>query len=193
VPNHCANDLYITGLKKDVQECLDGILDKEKQTLSFQKIVPMPKEIQGIQVGGKKIDGVNYKHWREEPSTEAFTDDIICIGISDEEIESFEERYGATSWYDFNIRNWGTKWGAYDQVMTDEITPAGARLVTINFETAWSPPEPIILKIIRMFPKVLIRLEYFEGGMGYQGHIEGENGEVTSQDYDENYDGTRGG
>ena len=43
-------------------------------------------------------------------------------------------------WYDWRNRYWGTKWGACDI----EITQDDEDFLEITFNTAWSPPEPIV-------------------------------------------------
>ena len=50
---------------------------------------------------------------------------------------TMEERKasGGRNWYDWSRQNWGTKWNAYDVVVT-----AGE----VAFDTAWSCPEPIV-------------------------------------------------
>ena len=43
-------------------------------------------------------------------------------------------------WYDWRNQNWGTKWPACDI----EITQDDSDFLEITFNTAWSPPEPIV-------------------------------------------------
>ena len=43
-------------------------------------------------------------------------------------------------WYDWRTTHWGTKWGACDV----EITQDDEDFLEITFNTAWSPPEPIV-------------------------------------------------
>lgn len=45
------------------------------------------------------------------------------------------------NWYDWNISQWGTKWNAY-QIHFDKDTD-----YQIDFDTAWSPPDPVIRKM----------------------------------------------
>ncbi|MCM1216001.1 MAG: hypothetical protein NC548_15950 [Lachnospiraceae bacterium] len=56
--------------------------------------------------------------------------------------------YGYSTWYDWCINNWDTKWNAYSnkQKGTDIII----------FETAWSNPEAIMLKLSEMYPDIKI-------------------------------------
>lgn len=54
-----------------------------------------------------------------------------------------EKEHGENTWYKWNIKNWGTKWGAYET----RIETQSDWKVVIRFTTAWSYPEPIINKI----------------------------------------------
>lgn len=60
-------------------------------------------------------------------------------------------KYGHTTWYDWCVANWGTKWNAMDSFFIDENT--------IEFDTAWDCSLPIIKKISEMYPE--IQIEYW--------------------------------
>jgi len=79
-----------------------------------------------------------------------------------------QEKYGAMDWYEWSIENWGTKWNARDSEL---FAYERAGEVEIAFETAWSPPLPVINAMGRMFPDHSFRLEYREGGVGFQGCV----------------------
>lgn len=66
-------------------------------------------------------------------------------------------RYGALDWYEWNCRNWGTKWNACDTFVQE--TEDG--MAEIRFDTAWCVPYPILTDICRMFPDEPIRFEHF--------------------------------
>lgn len=61
------------------------------------------------------------------------------------------ERYGAPTWYLWCVRHWGTKWNA---CYTEIIDPD-----TIQFDTAWSNPAPIVQKLGELYPA--IRIEHW--------------------------------
>lgn len=56
-------------------------------------------------------------------------------------------KYGAPTWYEWCCANWGTKWNACDSVVNADER-------TIEFQTAWSCPEPIVEKLADLFPNV---------------------------------------
>lgn len=62
----------------------------------------------------------------------------------------------------------------------------------LEFDTAWSPPLPVIEKLAALFPDHAFDLKYFEGGIGFCGHARWAAGrEEFHQQSD--YDGPRGG
>jgi hypothetical protein len=65
-------------------------------------------------------------------------------------------------------------------------------LAFIEFDTAWSPPIPVMEKLAAMFPDHAFQLKYFEGGMGFCGDACWEHGLEQSHDQGE-YSGPRGG
>lgn len=85
--------------------------------------------------------------------------------------DELKAKYGFADWYEWRVFNWGTKWNASD-VELEIHSPTN---MTIRFNTAWSPPEPIIKKIASMFPFASLTLEWEEEG-GYYGSSQYENG-----------------
>lgn len=53
---------------------------------------------------------------------------------------------GVICWYEWNVENWGTKWGAYDF----ELKGTKDNELHIEFNTAWRPPTPIFEKLVEM-------------------------------------------
>jgi hypothetical protein len=85
----------------------------------FNRILPMPAELEGTTAP------------RPAP------DQRLC------------DLYGADNWYDWRIKNWGTKWGA-------GCPPTGIRVkqqydmeVEYFFQTAWNPPVGIYQALLK--------------------------------------------
>ena len=74
--------------------------------------------------------------------------------------EKEREMYGANNWYDWSRWNWGTKWNSYDGEWYEE----GA---SIQFNTAWSTPEPVYLALIKKFPNLDFNVEFADEDMGF--------------------------
>ena len=71
--------------------------------------------------------------------------------------------YGYTTWYDFCVNEWGTKWDVGGDNPAQDI-PGGLML---GFDSAWSPPVNAYEKLIEMGFE--IRAMYYEPGMAFAG------------------------
>jgi hypothetical protein len=83
------------------------------------------------------------------------------------------------NWYEWNITNWGTKWNACE-AQDVHFSEDGCKAY-YNFDTAWSPPIPAILKLSEKFPTSKITLDYQEE-TGWAGVCEFFNGALISED-----------
>ena len=80
--------------------------------------------------------------------------------------------YGATTWYDWSIKNWGTKWNSYDAWKGDDHG--------FQFSTAWSAPHPVLDALAKKYPDVRITHEWADEDIGQNcGRCEFENGECV--------------
>jgi hypothetical protein len=90
-------------------------------------------------------------------------------GTKDEELKKLYEankaKYGAESWYDWCIGNWGTKWDARVEDFNDD----DPKDVYIYFETAWSPPTAFLEWFCSQHPDTIFNCEYDEEGMFFEG------------------------
>jgi hypothetical protein len=176
MPNWCENDLAISGPEKDGYAFFDHALGKneggERLVLDFNKFVPEPGTI---------------------------TRDLIQHlppGISAAECPDDE------LWYYWRLGHWGTKWQPDRfQVEGAEVSEAGLvgipvyggeAEVMVTFDTAWSPPLPVILAMSRTFPTLRFELRYFESSCGFNGLYVCEGGEVLADETGD-YFGDRGG
>lgn len=67
--------------------------------------------------------------------------------------------------YEWELKNWGCKWGACNPELTDEWEGQ----LTYRFETAWVPPIPFIEKLGPQWPMLIFLLDYEEMGIGFKG------------------------
>lgn len=76
-------------------------------------------------------------------------------------------------WYVWNRLNWGTKWDCYDVVvkhgsddvldkLTQQLGDEPINEATIRFDTAWSPPMPVIKKIVELYPDLEIDFTFMD-------------------------------
>jgi hypothetical protein len=97
--------------------------------------------------------------------------------------------FKGTHWYDFNVREWGTKWDV--AVLDDEKYPETELIedvegsILYKFNTAWSPPAPAIEKLSAQYPELVFTLG-FEEETGWGGEIVFVNGQGTETESYEN-------
>jgi hypothetical protein len=80
-------------------------------------------------------------------------------------------------WFEQHCERWGTKWNVRECDIDD-----AEGSVTVWFETAWSPPIPIMEALTTQYTALSFTLEYNEGGMGFRGVFESQEGEVIRDD-----------
>lgn len=84
------------------------------------------------------------------------------------------------NWYDWNIKNWGTKWNCYESSIKDSSDG-----VVIEFYTAWSIPYPIIVALANQLKSKKMTHEYYDEGSNFWGR-EVWSGQIReSKDTDE--------
>tara|TARA_R100000742_G_C4270560_1_gene89281 strand:+ start:124 stop:609 length:486 start_codon:yes stop_codon:yes gene_type:complete len=156
MPNWCENEVTISGDKKEVKKFIKFVKSK-KSAFDFNKIYPMPKELEGTVSGSEELKSdeqkANSKKW------------LI--------------QFGADNWYDWKNMHWGTKW----ELNTDEIDfEYDEDYISYHFNTAWCPPEGILKKLHDVFKfnneenSLHIQWFYREDGMGFCGYLDQELG-----------------
>jgi hypothetical protein len=96
--------------------------------------------------------------------------------------------FDSDHWYDWNVRNWGTKWDVAvspdDKYPETELTDEGEAFLGYRFNTAWSPPVEAIVKLSEQYPDLVFTLS-FEEETGWGGEVVIENGEsMETESYD---------
>lgn len=172
MPNWCSCDLFVRADEpKDYVEInrFKEYAKTKENVLDTEKFIPYPEKF-------KEIDK---KHPNESKSfnLKAEQKELLVDGMNG---------------YDWCCQNWGTKWGICNPTFEADSLGEVFGEIQYYFETAWSPPIPVIVKMSEMFPKLKFTLKYYEGGMGYQGTLVCRGGEILD-DSEESYDGNRGG
>lgn len=142
MPNHCHNDLYISGPKEQVDALLALVgADKAQPKFDFNTIIPYPAQFADRDKEAKEL---GWKAFAERHGRDA------------------KDGYNSGG-YEWCSENWGTKWNAYDVARRDYLG------VCLSFQTAWSPPKPVIIELHKRFPLCALSLESFERGSEYAG------------------------
>ena len=147
MPNHVTNRLEINADRETVQSVMnflkgENYADNTPCYIDFNNIIPMPKELL-IEASSSGELGMQYiiamqrkpNNSQEELRTiqwvenldEKVRKEVLQLGTA---YLNNQEKYGYTTWYEWSIATWGTKWNAYNQEF-DEPNVLG-------FDTAWS-------------------------------------------------------
>lgn len=139
MPNWCENtvDFYFDTSDNPDRERVVQIFSSEKP---FQAILPMPELLSNTASGGRRfqVDGQETYVTSWYRSSDAQGETIEERPFTDEEVQALRE-FGASDWYEWRNRHWGTKWDIDSQVPVDD----GLDHLQYQFDTAWGPPEGI--------------------------------------------------
>ena len=87
------------------------------------------------------------------------------------------------NWYEWNIQHWGTKWN----IDSDDISTTKDEILTgkisLRFDTAWSPPTPVIQAAALKYTGLSFKLKYWEGGVGFRGVCTAYKDKITNKEY----------
>jgi len=96
--------------------------------------------------------------------------------------------FDSDHWYDWNVRNWGTKWDVANQdndsPYNDTTIEETDKAVVYTFNTAWSVPLPALVSLSSQYPEAILHLFYQEE-TGWGGEYQIMNGKtIREMSYD---------
>lgn len=172
MPNWCSNDLYLVGPEADVTACAEFI-KSDKRVIDFDKIVPYPARF-------REMDRICEEWQNNNPGGNW----VNCP----------KDGYNGGG-YDWCVSHWGTKWNS-DRADEPTVRPhsdkPGYVVWHARFDTAWTPPTPVIAALSSKYRTVLMVLKYYECGCGFKGDFRVRHGRVI-KDTTDVYSGRRGG
>ena len=195
MPNWCENELIVKGGEVDELLKFSEFGKTKKSKLDENQFVPYPEKF-------KKIDE-EARAWEKKADEYArnitkkqkiawYCGDLLTDAqrkaFTDKNGEKPKDGYNLGG-YEWCCANWGTKWGLCE--VSGVIYKEKKKLV-YNFDTAWSPPEPLIKKMAEMFPQLEFALKFWEGGMGFKGVIKFKGKDILQNDTFD-YAGYKGG
>lgn len=85
-----------------------------------------------------------------------------------------------TDSYDWNVKNYGTKWDIDPVAWKIEIDDVDYwYTLWVTFDTAWSPATPVVEQLSIEYPQLVFTHAYCEMGMDYLGVDQWQAGEKT--------------
>jgi hypothetical protein len=173
MPNHfltiglCGRDY--SRLKASGKEDCDEIdFEPLKGANLCELLMPLPDELHGIVASNPKchyvhkITGETSKDCNGPMGDDR--DQWERVPLTDDEVSELVAKYGAADWYDWQQQNWGTKCGTYN-TKCHQLGGDGSP-VLIEFETAWGPPSPKMMRRITEY----LRDKYFLKVLKWVGH-----------------------
>lgn len=175
-PRDCqwVNDWEVNHAKKRIEEQPMRIaqLEKEIETASSEDL---PDLLNQLEEAKKPI---------EIPEL------VECTNGTPEKREALNKEFGTDNWYDWNRINWGTKWDCDSSEMgyqTDNET-----YFVVDFNSAWSPPLNWLENVVKLFPTLRFKHTFMETGCWFAGVAFGENGELSIEEGEPEYQGEDG-
>ncbi len=206
MPNHIQNVLRISAY--EFKGCPPTLIDEilaaiksEQLPMDFGRIIPMPEGL-NIESGSRadcaralfddaEAQKIGSYPWASQCRTLGEIRELLRTKYLQSPQEGFPrlddlsarirenlDKYGAQTWYDWSIEHWGTKWNAYSAVAGKLDDQAAV----VCFETAWSPPMPVLDALAAKFPTADIRLIWCDEGDDRQHRVYWADGKRDAND-----------
>lgn len=159
MPNHVYNTVTITGDKDDL--------------LRLKRLLSMP---QPIQLSKGEFDKLIFNFHSLITPDQSIWDEYYGPEPKGRSLEE-SLKFASNHWYDWNIRNWGTKWNAYDASISDNLSDESVKSYYIKYEfsTAWSEPAGIIEALAKKIHELKLNVFFswtYEEEQGWGGVME---------------------
>ena len=130
---------------------------------------PLPTEAIPVRVVGDLV------HWAEAQSLPDAAQPLTaaqtalqqlqhCLSLGRTRLRNIE-RHGHADWYGWSLEHWGCKWNGG----RCELARLSETDLALHFETAWSPPEPVLRRIVQAHPALSGWIDYLDEGLGFAG------------------------
>jgi hypothetical protein len=153
MPNWCYTSCKLTGPEADIERFKQACLYVDPKPdgdngINFQRIIPEPDHV---------LRSIEASEARDEAFMRVSKGEDIAVPQED------------NTWHDWRCENWGTKWRPRE---SHYYVEDGRHKLCLT--TAWSPPIPVLERIVSMFPTLAFVDFYTRDDMGnyfYKGTI----------------------
>lgn len=182
------------------------VIEDGQRYFDFNKIIEMPESLRLVS-GSLENYAIKYVELKEhnlhldekdklEEQNKKFVESLTEKQIFEDYSETYKKyninnlydlgklylnnktKYGTTTWYNWCIENWGTKWNAYDQSIEK-----GKTFVKFIFSTAWAMPKPIYDKLKKL--NLNFEVKYADEDIGHNcgiySYIDGETNYINKK------------
>ena len=174
MPNWCYNRMNVTGDRESLVKLTEAIAREHdpslaKTTMGVKQVdydlsvlFPVPEEL--------RISAMFFNTETDDPEYQELL----------KKYEANKAKYGHTTWYDWCINNWSTKWSPRIEEWTINDYPNGSEIYAY-YETAWSPADGLIREVSRRFPTLLFVVSSDEEGRSFSCVMAFSNGEIVAE------------
>ena len=153
-----------------------GSIESDAIAVYLSAINPINEEFSGVKKIGadefremlkklpsssKKIDMMMPEKEAINLSEDRYRESLQYLAEKGEKYVSNVLKYGVSTWYDWAVGNWGTKWNAYGYDNGVEMEDS-----KLKFLTAWAAPHPILQKLSEMYPDIKFEHEWADEDIG---------------------------
>ena len=192
MPNWVYNNVTITGssgdLKKFAEKASKPYTTINKGKRYQDETTKEWKYDADVVYEQENTDAFSFWNFIEPEDKEAYFADAHGVkpeGYAEWTLEqkmAFDLKFTGNGWYDWNVREWGTKWDASEVDFNDNSDDKPANLY-YSFSTAWSIPEPVFRAMVEQHPELHFSF-YSEEEQGWGAEFEStdsedENGKPT--------------
>ena len=175
MPNWCYNRMNVTGDRESLVKLTEAITRKHDPSLAETTM---------------GVEQVDYDLTVLFPVPEALAIRAVMFNTDStdpeyqellKKYEANKAEYGHTTWYDWCIKNWSTKWSP--RIEEWEIIDHfdGGAGIYAYYETAWSPADGLIREVSRQFPTLLFVVSSDEEGRSFSCVMAFSNGEMVAE------------
>lgn len=209
MPNYVTNRLIIKDCDDETFEDIKTLVKGKDTIFDFNRLVQMPKALDIVDGSVSERGFIMYQEFLVDYMNRLGHENIDIRNIPKEaedaylntikqndkyqdivqDIDQYWEigkqtnlnvqDYGAKSWYDWRINNWGTKWNAINSHIFDDGQNKG-----FEFDTAWSPPRQVVKALSNYMFNYTFVLEWADEAFGNTcGRETYQDGQVTDEYY----------
>lgn len=196
MPNWCSTSFVVRGPEKEVVDFYESVLRIPSDNPHigpdlkiFEAHIPTPKELievtattafREIPEGWQKM--VDDGTWTQEDYDKRVAENNELLALQ----EKMLAKYGSKDWYDWQVENWGVKWGDCDTGFEVSPAPYGHKdlwMTSGAFQTPWGTATQAWMKISKKFPNCVFILDSDEEAGFFQGIEIVHDGDVVFEDY----------
>ncbi len=202
--NSCYNDLWIDGNNiPALLQYLEGEEYGQDLLIDFNKIIPMPEELNVLGVWGvpkhrviaiaeNDFRELDNDHWAKQNNITTIEE--LCAFLKTKEggkrdIEELRRlgniylsnlsKYGFSDGCSWRKENWGTRSNVENPAFIHDTS----RNLGIRFETFDGPPIKVVTALARQFPNNVFTFRYYERDAGFEGCVKVKGEQIMEESY----------